>query len=93
MQYAGQCNKVLKEHTGTIRALAVIGDGQLASGGEDRYIKIWVCADVLLYCLVLCVWCHWDYGHAHNCISKVVWGHVAFAVFVLWFGSDISWVC
>ena len=64
MQYAGRCNKVFNEHTDTIKALAVIGDGQLASGGDDACIKIWVCADVLLYCLVLCGWCHWNHGHA-----------------------------
>ena len=51
MQYIGQCTKVFREHTKTINALAVIGDGQLASGGDDQCIKIWVCADVLLYLL------------------------------------------
>ena len=100
MQYAGRCNKVFNEHTDTIKALAVIGDGQLASGGVDRCIKIWVCAD---YCILLdvvylvslelwtCPVCNHPCNlHLQSDLS--FGGHVAFAVFVLWFGGVISWV-
>ena len=49
----GHCEHALSGHSGTVRALAVVTAGQLASGSDDRSIKIWVCAAVLVFCLAL----------------------------------------
>ena len=47
---AGQHLHSLLEHTETVRAVAAIGAGQLANGGNDGTIKIWVCAAIKLPC-------------------------------------------
>ena len=39
----GECVCVLQGHTGYVRTLTVVPGGQLASGGDDGCLKIWVC--------------------------------------------------
>jgi WD40 repeat protein len=38
---ASRCKKVLKEHTNGVFCLAQLGNGILASGSEDRTIRLW----------------------------------------------------
>ena len=54
---AGQHLHTLSEHTDEVKAVAAIGAGQLASGGIDRTIKIWVCAAMLLAATGYLHWC------------------------------------
>ena len=35
------CERTLTGHVGAVRALAFLPDGRLASGSEDKTIKIW----------------------------------------------------
>ena len=37
----GACERVFKGHQGTVRTLAVLGDGRLASGSADFTIRLW----------------------------------------------------
>ena len=37
----GQCERTLRGHTGSVKALAPCAGGKLASGSRDKTIKVW----------------------------------------------------
>jgi WD40 repeat protein len=39
---SGECIKTLKGHTDWVKTLAVLSDNKLASGSDDKTIKIWI---------------------------------------------------
>ena len=44
LHISGRC---LQKQAGDVRALSVVHDGLVVSGGEDKRVILWVCADAL----------------------------------------------
>ena len=63
---AGQHQYTLAGHTDIVRALAVVSTGQLASGSNDRTIKIWVWRVAMLL-KVCCFFFAFQYSYLVVC--------------------------